>query len=202
MTPLDICNRALLHIGRRQLITRHPITQHKEHPMNEGEHIQITKLENGFNIQQNGRTYQADDINGVASIVARAYGLNGQPIVGGIDYTNGRDRTVSVLRQGSRIISSQVTDEADRDELGELRRFKQNAEVRGAEQNQTIKQLSDNVEDMKYQRDDYRKRWLESNTELQSSEELSGTLYKQIADMEIAAKVKAKAKKKSVRRKA
>jgi len=142
MTPLDICNTALKHIGWGNLYPL--VTQTEEHKMNEGENLTVTKLENGFIVSHNGRSYTADDLDSVKGIASRVYGL----VHNGVDMASGPDRTVMVRRSPSTFTrtmneDSEPTKDQMRDELGELRRFKSEAIRRGNEQNDTIKKLTD-----------------------------------------------------------
>lgn len=171
--------------------------------MNEGEHIQVTKLENGFIVASNGRSYTADDLSGVANLAAKAFGL----ISGCVDMASGPDRTVMMRRSPAMFTRTMegcddVPQSASqmRDELGELRRFKERAIKRDDEKTQSITQLADQVADMKAQRDDYRKKYCDKMVECDAAEELAGNLQGQLLQRQ--AKRKAKAKKKSSGRKA
>lgn len=199
MSPLDIFNIALKRIGGDFSAPIYDyLTPKKEHKMNEGEHITLTKIENGFTIQSKGRTYQADDMESLAAIIARTYGLG----VGARPNFARDDIKARMFAMKDVCEAGEPTANQLRDEVGELRRFKIDAIARDADQNRAISHLTDVTNDYRERYHDALTQCSATKADLESAEELSGNLYKQIEDMKAAAKVKAKVKKKSVRRKA
>lgn len=152
--------------------------------------IRITRTGNGFVTEQDG----FDRDNGEAVRMAHSF-ESFESLTDFLRHSIDNVRAVgwSGMRKhfGTDTCAPDQTAEQIRDEVGELRRFKENAEKRGAEQNKTIAYLTDQAADFKGQRDDYHKRWSDKCVESEAAEELAGNLQAEIQEL----------KKKSRRRK-